>query len=65
VVTTTFERRELAGLEQELSAAIRRIDAGDFSPSPDEFTCSGCPALDVVCAGPKLRNPPERVVATV
>jgi ATP-dependent helicase/nuclease subunit A len=65
VVTTSFERRELAGLEQELSAAIRRIDAGDFSPSPDEFTCSGCPALDVVCAGPKLRNPPERVVATV
>jgi ATP-dependent helicase/nuclease subunit A len=65
VVTTTFERHELTRLEAELSAAIRRIDAGEFTPSPDEFTCNGCPALDVVCAGPKLRNPPERIVATV
>ena len=65
VVATTFDRSELAGLEEELSAAIRRIDAGEFAPSPDEFTCNGCPALDVVCAGPKLRNPPERIVATV
>ena len=65
VVSTTFDRIELPALEEELSAAIRRIDAGEFTPSPDEFTCNGCPALDVVCAGPKLRNPPERVVATV
>ena len=65
VVSTTFERLELPALEEELSAAIRRIDAGEFTPSPDEFTCNGCPALDLVCAGPKLRNPPERVVATV
>ncbi len=65
VVATTFDRSRLAGLEEELSAAIRRIDAGEFTPSPDEFTCNGCPALDVVCAGPKLRNPPERIVATV
>jgi ATP-dependent helicase/nuclease subunit A len=65
VVATTFERSELVGLEEELSAAIRRIDAGEFTPTPSEFTCNGCPALDVVCAGPKLRNPPERVVATV
>jgi hypothetical protein len=65
VVSTTFERLELPALEEELSAAIRRIDAGEFTPSPDEFTCNGCPALDVVCAGPRLRNPPERVVATV
>jgi ATP-dependent exoDNAse (exonuclease V) beta subunit len=65
VVATTYGRSELPGLEEELSAAIRRIDAGEFTPSPDEFTCNGCPALDVVCAGPKLRNPPERIVATV
>jgi ATP-dependent exoDNAse (exonuclease V) beta subunit len=65
VVSTTFTRSELPGLEEELSAAIRRIDAGEFTPSPDEFTCNGCPALDVVCAGPRLRNPPERIVATV
>ncbi|HET7647674.1 MAG TPA: PD-(D/E)XK nuclease family protein, partial [Gaiellaceae bacterium] len=65
VVATMFARLELPVLEEELSAAIRRIDAGEFVPTPSEFTCSGCPALDVVCAGPRLRNPPERLVATV
>jgi ATP-dependent helicase/nuclease subunit A len=65
VVSTPFVRLEVPVLEDQLSAAIARIDAGDFLPTPSEFTCSGCPALDVVCAGPKLRNPPERVVATV
>ena len=45
--------------------AIRRIDAGEFVPTPSEFTCSGCPALDVVCAGPRLRNPSASAVAAV
>ncbi len=54
VVSTTFVRDELPGLEAELSAAIARIDAGDFRPTPSEFTCAGCPALDRVCAGPRL-----------
>ena len=65
VVTTTFERVELPALEAELSAAIARIDAGEFTPAPGEFTCSGCPALDVVCAGPRLRAAPEHLVAAV
>ena len=43
VVSTTFERRELPLLESELSAAIARINAGEFVPTPSEFTCSGCP----------------------
>jgi ATP-dependent helicase/nuclease subunit A len=64
VVSTTFLRLEQPALEAELSEAIRRIDAGEFVPTPSEFTCSGCPALDVVCAGPKLRNPPAQLVAT-
>jgi ATP-dependent helicase/nuclease subunit A len=64
VVSTTFLRIELPALEAELSAAIRRIDAGEFVPTPSEFTCSGCPALDLVCAGPKLRNAPAQLVAT-
>ena len=51
VVSTTFDRSELPALEAELSAAIARIDAGEFVPTPSEFTCSGCPALDLVCAG--------------
>jgi hypothetical protein len=54
VVSTRFGRADLPGLEAELSAAIVRIDAGDFRPTPGEFTCSGCPALDRVCAGPRL-----------
>ena len=51
-----FSRDELPALEAELSAAIARIDAGEFVATPGEFTCSGCPALDVVCAGPRLRG---------
>ena len=55
VVSTLFERHQLPELETELSEAIARINAGDFKPAPDEFICNGCPALDVVCAGPRLR----------
>jgi ATP-dependent helicase/nuclease subunit A len=54
VVSTTFVRDDGAGLEAELSAAIARINEGDFRPTPSEFTCAGCPALDRVCAGPRL-----------
>jgi ATP-dependent exoDNAse (exonuclease V) beta subunit len=63
VVATSFRREQLPLLESELSEAIARIDAGEFVPSPSEFTCSGCPALDLVCAGPRLRQPPARLVA--
>jgi ATP-dependent helicase/nuclease subunit A len=54
VVSTTFRRDDAPVLEAELSAAIARIDEGDFRPSPSEFNCAGCPALDRVCAGPRL-----------
>jgi ATP-dependent helicase/nuclease subunit A len=54
VVTRTFRRDEVGDLEAELSAAIAAIDRGEFRPTPSEFACAGCPALDVVCAGPKL-----------
>jgi ATP-dependent helicase/nuclease subunit A len=67
VVTRVFTRDELDGLEAELSTAIARINAGEFRPSPDEFICAGCPALDVVCAGPRLRGGSygERALAAV
>jgi ATP-dependent helicase/nuclease subunit A len=55
VVSTTFRHEQVAELEAELSAAIARINGAEFRPSPDEFICTGCPALDVVCAGPRLR----------
>ena len=66
VVSTTFARPELAGLERELSEAIARIDASEFVPTPSEFTCAACPALDVVCAGVRLGDggwsPPRETV---
>jgi ATP-dependent exoDNAse (exonuclease V) beta subunit len=63
VVSTTFTRAEAAELEAELSAAIARIHAGEFRPTPSEFVCATCPALDVVCAGPRLRSAPPSVTA--
>ncbi|HVH51609.1 MAG TPA: 3'-5' exonuclease, partial [Gaiellaceae bacterium] len=66
VVSTTFTRDEVAALEAELSAGIARIQAGEFRPTPSELACSGCPALDVVCAGPRLwggDRPPALVSA--
>jgi ATP-dependent exoDNAse (exonuclease V) beta subunit len=62
-VSTVFTRDEVPALEQELSAAIDRIRGGEFRPTPSEFTCAGCPALDVVCAGPRLRNAPPALAA--
>ena len=54
VVSTTFTADDTVELEAELSAAIGRIRAGEFRPTPSEFACADCPALDVVCAGPRL-----------
>ena len=60
VVSKTFARADVPELEAELSEAIGRIRAGEFVPTPSEFNCAGCPALDVVCAGPRLRGGPSR-----
>jgi ATP-dependent helicase/nuclease subunit A len=53
-VSRTFTRAETVTLEADLSAAIAAIQDGRFVPTPSELACSGCPALDVVCAGPRL-----------
>ena len=63
VVSTTFTLTDVPALEAELSEAIGRIRSGDFRPTPSEFVCAGCPALDVVCAGPRLRGGPARPAA--
>ena len=67
VVSTVFRLERLDELEAQLSATIARINAGEFQPAPDEFICAGCPALDVVCAGPRLRAAvyAEHALATV
>jgi ATP-dependent helicase/nuclease subunit A len=54
-VSATFTSADAPGLEHELSEAIAAIQAGDFRPTPSAFACAGCPALDLVCAGPRLR----------
>ena len=54
VVSVTYTTAERATLERELGAEIARIAEGEFRPNPSEFTCSGCPARDVICAGPRL-----------
>jgi ATP-dependent helicase/nuclease subunit A len=53
-VARVFARAETGQLEAELSAAIATIQEGRFAPRPSELACAGCPALDVVCAGPRL-----------
>ncbi|MFN8222323.1 MAG: UvrD-helicase domain-containing protein [Gaiellales bacterium] len=54
LVAATYTLTDRAVLERELGAEIERIAAGDFRPSPSEFACSGCPARNVICAGPSL-----------
>jgi ATP-dependent helicase/nuclease subunit A len=53
-VARVFARAETGELEAELSAAIATIQEGRFLPRPSELACAGCPALDVVCSGPRL-----------
>jgi ATP-dependent helicase/nuclease subunit A len=55
VVTSAYRAEDLPGLEAELSAAIAAIQAGEFRPTPSDYACATCPALDLVCAGPRLR----------
>ena len=64
---TVFRVEQISELEAELSEAIARINAGEFRPTPSEYICAGCPALDVVCAGPRLRSAgyAEHALATV
>jgi ATP-dependent helicase/nuclease subunit A len=55
VVTASFTRADVDALEHELRSAVARIREGDFRPTPSPYACSGCPALDRVCAGPGLQ----------
>ena len=67
VVSTVFHIEQIAELEAELSEAIAKINAGEFRPTPSEYICAGCPALEIVCAGPGLREASyaEHALATV
>jgi ATP-dependent exoDNAse (exonuclease V) beta subunit len=63
VVTATMTAADVPALEAELSATIARILRGEFVPTPSEFACASCPALDLICAGPKLRVAAPAVTA--
>jgi CRISPR/Cas system-associated exonuclease Cas4 (RecB family) len=63
VVSTAYTRADVEVLEHELGAAIARIREGDFRPTPSPHACAGCPALDRVCAGPRLAGAPDDVGA--
>jgi ATP-dependent exoDNAse (exonuclease V) beta subunit len=63
-VEALFSRADVPEFEAELSAAIARIQGGEFPPTPSEFACAGCPALDLVCAGPRLRSRQPEAVAS-
>jgi ATP-dependent exoDNAse (exonuclease V) beta subunit len=63
VVSAIFGRAEMESLEAEVASAIARIREGDFRPTPSAFACSGCPALDRVCAGPRLGGVPDGAAA--
>ncbi|HZO50265.1 MAG TPA: PD-(D/E)XK nuclease family protein, partial [Gaiellaceae bacterium] len=57
-VSAVFRQEQRAALEAELSVAIDRIRAGEFRPAPSELGCADCPALDLLCAGPRLGGGP-------
>ncbi len=54
IVTTLFTAADRERLEAELATEIARVRSGRFPPTPSDAACAGCPALDVVCAGPRL-----------
>jgi ATP-dependent helicase/nuclease subunit A len=56
LVTLSYKVEDLPVLEAELSEAITAIQSGEFRPTPSEYACSTCPALDLVCAGPRLQS---------
>ena len=56
LVTQCYKVEDVPALEEELSRAIAAIQAGEFKPTPSDYACSTCPALDLVCAGPRLHS---------
>ena len=43
-------------LYERLAARVRVAASGPWRPSPSPTACAGCPALEVLCAGPGLRS---------
>ena len=56
LVTQCYKVEDVPDLEAELSRAIAAIQSGEFKPTPSDYACATCPALDLVCAGPRLHS---------
>ena len=56
LVTQCYKVEDVPALEAELSRAIAAIQSGEFKPTPSDYACATCPALDLVCAGPRLHS---------
>jgi ATP-dependent exoDNAse (exonuclease V) beta subunit len=56
LVTNCYKVDDVPALEAELSRAIAAIQSGEFKPTPSDYACATCPALDLVCAGPRLHT---------
>jgi ATP-dependent helicase/nuclease subunit A len=56
LVTDCYKVGDVPALEEELSRAIAAIQSGEFKPTPSDYACATCPALDLVCAGPRLHS---------
>jgi ATP-dependent exoDNAse (exonuclease V) beta subunit len=54
LVSARFKVEDLPALEGELSEAIAAIQTGEFRPTPSDYACPTCPALGLVCSGPRL-----------
>ena len=56
LVTQSYRVEDLPTLEGELSETIAAIQESEFRPTPSDYACPTCPALDLVCAGPRLQS---------
>jgi hypothetical protein len=54
MATRTFTAADRDSLRAALEARVAAALEGPWEPTPSETACAGCPALDMLCAGPAL-----------
>jgi ATP-dependent helicase/nuclease subunit A len=56
MATRVFTQADRARLRTELEGLAERAVRGPWRPTPPPYGCGDCPALNVLCAGPALRD---------
>ncbi len=56
MATRVFTQADRARLRDELEGLAERAVRGPWRPTPPPYGCGDCPALNVLCAGPALRD---------